>query len=76
MSSPRRGRLGVRYEFLLAGSLDETSRSAFPELSSSSGPTGGTVLYGPVEDSSQLHGLLARFQTMGLEVVEMRRLPD
>jgi hypothetical protein len=33
------------------------------------------LLYGPVEDQSTLHGLLDRIQSLGLELVEIRRLP-
>jgi hypothetical protein len=36
----------------------------------------GSVLYGTVVDGPHLHGLLDRFQTLGLTLVEMRRLPD
>jgi hypothetical protein len=34
-----------------------------------------TVLHGPVQDQSSLHGLLDRIQALGLELVEIRRLP-
>jgi hypothetical protein len=34
-----------------------------------------TVLHGPVEDQTGLHGLLDRIQSLGLELVEVRRLP-
>ena len=37
---------------------------------------GGTVLFGPVQDESDVSSLLARFSDLGLSVVEMRRLPD
>ena len=33
-----------------------------------------TVLHGPIQDQS-LHGLLDRIQSLGLELVEIRRLP-
>jgi|tagenome__1003787_1003787.scaffolds.fasta_scaffold20873302_2 hypothetical protein len=72
----------ARYEFSLAEPLSPTALAAFPELSRATavgarGATlGGDVLYGPVESQEQLHSLLARFRTMGLTVVEMRRLPD
>ncbi len=65
-----------RYEFLLGVRVSQTVRSAFPELQSAPGPAGGTVFYGEIEDDAHLHGLLARFQTLGLTVLEMRRLPD
>jgi hypothetical protein len=34
-----------------------------------------TVLRGPVADQEDLHGILARLQEMGLELIEIRRLP-
>jgi hypothetical protein len=34
-----------------------------------------TVLHGPVADQTGLHGLLDRIQSLGLELVEVRRLP-
>jgi hypothetical protein len=66
----------VRYEFLMEGRVAETVLSAFPELSATKGAAGGTVLFGAVYDDAHLHGLLARFQTFGLTLLEMRRLPD
>ena len=66
----------MRYEFLLPGRVSETVCAAFPELTARPSPTGGTAMYGPVRDSAALHGLLDRFQTLGLTVVELRQLPD
>jgi hypothetical protein len=34
-----------------------------------------TVLRGAVRDQAELHGLLHRVQALGLEIVEVRRLP-
>jgi hypothetical protein len=34
------------------------------------------VLHGPVQDQAALYGLLDRIQVLGLELVEVRRLPD
>ena len=34
-----------------------------------------TVLHGPVRDQAELHGLIDRIQALGLELVEVRRLP-
>ena len=66
----------MRYEFLLSVQLSGTTRAAFPELDVGPGPTGGTALWGGVEDDSHLAELLARFAHLGLTVVEMRQLPD
>jgi len=35
-----------------------------------------TVVHGPLPDMAALHGLLARLEEFGAEVVEMRRLHD
>jgi hypothetical protein len=69
-------RRAVRYEFLVAGRLSDTVLAEFPELQASRGAAGGTALYGAVEDSAHLHGLLSRFETLGITIVEMRQLPD
>ncbi len=67
----------MRYEFILAERLTDAMRDAFPELEESTvTDTKGTVLYGSVLDGPHLHGLLQRFQTLGLTVAELRRLPD
>ncbi|MGY1742955.1 MULTISPECIES: hypothetical protein [unclassified Blastococcus] len=66
----------MRYEFLLPGRVSEAVAGAFPELTTGVGATGGTVMFGPVTDGSHLHGLLDRFQSLGLTVVELRQLPD
>jgi hypothetical protein len=35
-----------------------------------------TVLRGPVRDQSSLHGILDRLANLGVELVEVRQLPD
>ncbi|WP_407342616.1 hypothetical protein [Pengzhenrongella phosphoraccumulans] len=35
-----------------------------------------TVLYGDIADEAALYGLLARLRNLGLEVIEVRRVPD
>jgi hypothetical protein len=35
-----------------------------------------TILHGPVRDQAELHGLLRRLQALGLELIEVRRLPE
>jgi hypothetical protein len=65
----------TRYEFRLAEPLSPTARAAFPELAQGMA-LGGDILYGPVKSQEELHSLLARFRTLGLTVLELRRLPD
>ncbi|GAA2474025.1 hypothetical protein GCM10010276_06390 [Streptomyces longisporus] len=64
----------MRYEIRVDGQMSDTLTAAFPELDSFVAPR-QTVLFGEVTDEAHLFGLLARFQSLGLHVVEMRRLP-
>jgi hypothetical protein len=65
----------MRYEIRVDGHMSDTLAEAFPELGHVV-MAGQTVLFGPVVDEAQLYGLLARCQSLGLRVVEMRQLPD
>jgi hypothetical protein len=71
---PRKGSC-VRYEIRVEGHLSEPLARAFPELGHVV-MAGQTVLFGPVEDAAHLYGLLARCQSLGLRVVEIRQLPE
>ncbi|WP_072802430.1 hypothetical protein [Rhodococcoides yunnanense] len=66
----------VRYEFLISGELSIRALSAFPELTVAPSQHAFTALRGPIDNDTQLRGMLARFDTMGLTVVEMRRSTD
>jgi hypothetical protein len=65
----------MRYEIRVDGQMSETMSRAFPELDHLV-LSGQSVLVGPVIDEAHLYGLLARFQSLELSVVEMRRLPE
>jgi hypothetical protein len=67
---------GIRYEFVVEGDLSERARAAFPDLSFARTPATFTRLFGPIDDETALRGMLARFDALGLSVVELRRLPD
>ncbi|MCD9899686.1 hypothetical protein ACGFR6_34875 [Streptomyces sp. NPDC048567] len=60
-------------EIRVEGQMSRTMTEAFPELESCV-VFGQTLLFGQVVDEAHLYGLLARFQSLGLHVVEMRRL--
>jgi hypothetical protein len=63
------------YRIRVRGRLGQTMRSAFPALQA--GVSGGdTVLTGPLPDRAALHGALAEIEALGLELLEVRRLPD
>lgn len=66
----------VRYEFLIAGRVPNVVRETFPNFAFGKGPAGGSVIYGPVRDKAELRGVLARFDQLGVTVLEMRQLPD
>jgi hypothetical protein len=65
---------GGSYEIRIKGRLSDSLLAAFEGLSATVEPV-ETVLHGPVADQSSLHGLLDRIQSLGLELVEIRRLP-
>lgn len=75
MAVPRRTP-PMRYEFLISGELTDRALAAFPEFTVSPSQHAFTALYGPVDSETHLRGILGRFDTLGLMVVEMRRLPD
>jgi hypothetical protein len=63
-----------QYEISVRGRLGAMMRSAFPALRAE--PRGAdTVLTGPLPDHAALHGVLAEIETLGLELLEVRRLP-
>ena len=63
-----------RYRIRVRGRLGETMRSAFPTLQARA-IGGDTVLTGPLPDRAALHGVLAEIEALGLELLEVRRLP-
>ncbi|GGS25232.1 hypothetical protein GCM10010269_74900 [Streptomyces humidus] len=65
----------MRYEIRVEGQLSEALTEAFPELDHVV-MSGHTVLFGQVVDEAHLYGLLARCQSLGLRVMEMRQLPE
>ena len=68
-------RAGGSYEIRVRGRLSDSLVAAFEGLHASVEPV-ETVLHGPVQDQAELYGLLDRIQSLGLELVEVRRLPD
>ncbi|GGS55622.1 MULTISPECIES: hypothetical protein [Streptomyces] len=65
----------MRYEIRVDGEMTETLAKAFSELDHAV-LSGQTILYGPVADEAHLYGLLARCQSLGLRVLEMRQIPE
>ena len=67
-------REGGSYEIRVRGRLSDSLVAAFEGMRASVEPV-ETVLHGPFEDQAALYGLLDRIQALGLELVEVRRLP-
>ncbi|MFD7402097.1 hypothetical protein ACFV7R_05365 [Streptomyces sp. NPDC059866] len=65
----------MRYEIRIDGNMSEVLAKVFPELDHVV-MSGQTILYGPVVDEAHLYGLLARCQSLGLRIVEMRQVPE
>ena len=61
------------YEIRVAGILPPEALLDFERLTASVEPV-ETVVHGPLQDQSALKGLLARLETFGVEVIEIRRL--
>ena len=61
-----------RYKIRVAGQLDETTAAAFAGLDVAACGA-GTVITGEL-DQAALHGLLERIRSLGLELVDARRV--
>jgi hypothetical protein len=72
-SMPRAVR-DASYEIRIRGRVSRAMLDSFEGMSSELEPV-ETVLHGPVRDQAELHGLLDRIQALGLELIEVRRLP-
>jgi hypothetical protein len=63
------------YEIRVEGTLPPEALLDFERLSSSVRRV-ETVVHGPLRDQAALYGLLARLETFGVQVLEVRRLQD
>ncbi len=63
------------YEIRVTGVLPPEALLDFDRLTASVEPV-ETVLHGPLRDQAALNGLLARLETFGVQVLEIRRLQD
>jgi hypothetical protein len=64
-----------RYEIRVRGRVSDATLSTFEGMDADVA-TAETVLHGPVVDQAVLHGLLDRIQSLGLELIEVRKLPS
>jgi hypothetical protein len=63
------------YQIRVRGRLGRTIRSAFPALRARV-DGGDTVLTGVLADQAAVYGVLAEAEALGLELIELRRLPS
>lgn len=63
------------YEIRVTGTLPPEALLDFERLTASVHQV-ETVVHGPLQDQAALHGLLARLQTFGVQILEVRRLQD
>jgi hypothetical protein len=68
------GHVPSHYELTIKGQPGELLRAAFEDVDVSSAP-GVTVLSADL-DQPALHGLLARIEDLGLELLDMRLVSD
>jgi hypothetical protein len=63
------------YEIRITGILPPEALLDFEDLIASVEPV-ETVVHGQLPDQAALHGLLARLELLGVQVMEVRRLHD
>jgi hypothetical protein len=68
------GRRPQQYAISVRGHLGKTMLSAFPALQAHT-RGGDTVLTGTLPDQAALYGVLAQIEALGLELLELRRVP-
>jgi hypothetical protein len=65
----------VIYEIRIRGHLGQTMLSAFPALRAEVNGE-HTLLRGDLPDQAALHGVLAQIEALGIELHDVRRVPD
>jgi hypothetical protein len=65
----------ARYEIRVRGTLSETLVEAFPRLEREVQGR-ETVLTGALPDQAALFGVLGQIEALGLELLELRRIPS
>jgi len=70
----KQGRRSAVYRLVVSGELDARYAYLFEGMQMER-VEGTTVLIGPVLDQAQLHGFMERIEDLGLELVEVQKLP-
>ena len=66
--------MNADYAFRISGRVPPALTAALEPLKSVE-TSADTLLVGPVTDQAALHGYIAHLEALGLELVELRRLP-
>ena len=66
--------MNADYAFRISGRVPTALTAALEPLKSVE-TSSDTLLVGPVTDRAALHGYIAHLEALGLELVELRRLP-
>jgi hypothetical protein len=66
--------MNTSYQILVRGHLGAATLRAFPELRAEALGR-DTILRGAVADQAALHGVLAQIEALGLELLEVHRVP-
>ncbi len=61
------------YEIRIKGRLSDSLSQSFEDFTSAVRPA-ETVMRGELRDQAELYGLLDRIQSLGLELIEIRKL--
>lgn len=64
-----------RYEIRVKGRIGDKVAARFVGFDTEVEPA-ETVLRGPIQDQSALHGVLGQIESLGLELVEVRRVDE
>jgi predicted AlkP superfamily pyrophosphatase or phosphodiesterase len=65
----------VLYQIRVNGPLGPTLLAAFPTLTPQHHQGAETVLTGLLPDSAALYGILAELEALGLDLLEVRKVP-
>ena len=65
----------TNYEVCVRGILGPTMAAAFPGLTARH-VDGETILSGPLRDQAELYGVLYQIESLGVQLVEVRRRPE
>jgi hypothetical protein len=63
------------YEFRIRGRLSDPVLTRLDMLEPGAARL-DTILHGPIRDQAELHGILEQVQSLGLDLLEVRRLPE